>query len=447
MQILGFKDLLLTPVYLIFIYAFAFIYREQFIRNKNLKKYFIPALTLKIIGAIALGLIYQYYYGGGDTSNYFYDIKIIYDLVFTDFSTAIRLTFLDTESPPYDLLPHIHRMIFSRDESSYVVVRIGSLFSFFTFGTYTPIGLFFAGISFIGIWSLFVTLTKLYPHLTKKMAFAVFFLPSVFFWGSGLMKDSLTIAALSFAFYAFFKIFIEKKNIIFNIILLIVSFYIIKSIKIYIALCFIPALFIYAFVLFSHKIKSKSLRIFIRPFLIVFGVSIGYFAGSAVVEEDKKYNLDNIAKTAKITADYINMVSIKDGGSAYSLGNYDPTITGMLSKLPQAIWVTLFRPYLWESKNPVMLLSAIECFYFLFITLIALYKLGLGNFYAAIKQNPYVQFALIFSLTFSFAVGISSYNFGTLVRYKIPMMPFYLSSIYIILDYHKKKRVKINHTN
>ena len=32
--------------------------------------YFFPALTVKIVGALAVGFIYQFYYNGGDTFNY-----------------------------------------------------------------------------------------------------------------------------------------------------------------------------------------------------------------------------------------------------------------------------------------------------------------------------------------------------------------------------------------
>ena len=38
----------------------------------------------------------------------------------------------------------------------------------------------------------------------------------------------------------------------------------------------------------------------------------------------------------------------------------------------------------------------------------------------------------VFSLIFAISVGISSGNFGTLVRYKIPLMPFYLAGLYIM---------------
>ncbi|HRA12632.1 MAG TPA: hypothetical protein PKX31_13225, partial [Chitinophagaceae bacterium] len=48
------------------------------------------------------------------------------------------------------------------------------------------------------------------------------------------------------------------------------------------------------------------------------------------------------------------------------------------------------------------------------------------------------QFCLVFTLIFAFAVGISSYNFGTLSRYKIPCLPFY--AVALIVIFYKNKR-------
>lgn len=441
---LDIKDLLLTPVYLLVIYFFALLYRRNFIKDKGLKKYFIPGLTLKIIGAISLGLIYQFYYQGGDTSSYFSDIKVIYNIFLSDPYNAFRLIFADTKTTNLELIKYTQNIFFFNDAPTYMVVRVGAIFSLFTFGTYTLIAIGFAILSFLGAWIFFASLTKIYPHHIKEIAIAIFFIPSVFFWGSGLMKDSLSLATLSLSFYSFYNIFIAKKrNLLFNALLFFFALYVLKSIKIYIALCLIPAIMLYLFILFNHKIKSRSLRNVIKPILVLIGLYIGYLAGAALVEDDARYNLDAIANTAKMTSEWIAYVSQKEGGSYYSLGEYDPTIIGMLKNLPEAIWVTLFRPYLWESKNIIMVFSAIESLFFLCITAWTIFKLRPSGLIYVIKKNPYVQFALVFSLTFAFAVGISSYNFGTLARYKIPMMPFYLSAFFIMKSYYVKKSKKI----
>jgi hypothetical protein len=40
----------------------------------------------------------------------------------------------------------------------------------------------------------------------------------------------------------------------------------------------------------------------------------------------------------------------------------------------------------------------------------------------------------LFSITFAFSVGLTTSNFGALVRYKIPSIPFFLSSLIILYN-------------
>ena len=71
------KDLLITPIVLIFIYFFAYLVRSK-VTDSVTRGYFIPALTVKIIGAIAVGLVYQFYYNGGDTFNFLHTVVDIF---------------------------------------------------------------------------------------------------------------------------------------------------------------------------------------------------------------------------------------------------------------------------------------------------------------------------------------------------------------------------------
>jgi thioredoxin len=52
-----------------------------------------------------------------------------------------------------------------------------------------------------------------------------------------------------------------------------------------------------------------------------------------------------------------------------------------------------------------------------------------------VVNAPDVVFLLVFSLTFAFAVGVSTFNFGTLVRYKIPLLPYFLIALGLIGSY------------
>ena len=70
-------------------------------------------------------------------------------------------------------------------------------------------------------------------------------------------------------------------------------------------------------------------------------------------------------------------------------------------------------------------------------------KAGPTTILKAIIKNPVILFCILFSLVFAIFVGMTTLNFGTLVRYKIPCLPFYLIALILILDYKNKMVVKV----
>jgi hypothetical protein len=70
-------------------------------------------------------------------------------------------------------------------------------------------------------------------------------------------------------------------------------------------------------------------------------------------------------------------------------------------------------------------------------------KWGIWHFPAHLRK-PKPDFLFTFSMIFAFAVGLSTGNFGTLSRYKIPCMPFF-AALLIILYFSKQKRLKQRH--
>lgn len=251
------------------------------------------------------------------------------------------------------------------------------------------------------------------------------------------------MAGLGYLVYASKQLFIDKRMSFANFLLLVLGFWLVFSIKKYVLLCFLPAILLWINASTIKRIESTIAKLVFLPFVVVAIIVSGYFALVKVSENDKKYSLDKIAQTAMITAYDIRYVTGKDAGSGYTLGELDGTISSMIKSIPAAINVTLFRPYLWEVNSPLMLLSAIESFALLMMTIFIVVKKGW-----LIKRyilDPDVLFCFIFSLTFSFAVGISTYNFGTLSRYKIPMLPFFvigLAIIYTTKD--KEEEVPVN---
>ena len=433
-------DLFVSPITFLIILMMAYVLKRSTSDHAS-GKYFYPALILKLLGAIGVGVVYQFYYGGGDTFTFFtHGATHIYDAFTTDFSTGIKLLFSNGQFDP-ETYKFSSKIWTYRDPSSFFIVRIAAILSLISLNTYSSIALWFAFLSFWGLWLMYQSFYRIYPELKLHFAIAIFFIPTVFFWGSGLLKDTITLGASGFLIYAFIQFAFEKRRILLNIGLFLFMSFIIASVKVYILLSLLPALVVWFFYYRINLFKKLYSKILIAPMLVIIGLISTYILINNITEDDKRYQLDNIAETAQITAYDIRYYTGKNAGSGYSLGELDGTYFSMIKLLPGAINVTLFRPYLWEVNNPLMLLSAIEALaLFLFFLYILLYN-RFKHIRKALK-NPIVLFCMIFSLVFAFGVGVSTYNFGTLSRYRIVMIPFFLIGLFIIHFHAKTYRLK-----
>lgn len=436
-------DFILLPFVLAIVYAIAYKMRNKKYSKLNpLRKYYIPGLSVKIIGAIFIGLVYGYYYKGGDTYYFFNQAQILNSAFHESFWKWINLLLHIPSVNDGNYYNYTSQMEWYGDPASFTVVSITAFLSIFTFNTYLPTTILFAFISFSGVWALFKTFTSLYPSLIRQIAIVILFIPSVVVWGSGIFKDTLCIFGLGWLTYGTFRFLIQKDYSFGNIVLSVLSFMLIARIKIYILISFTPALIMWIFFNYSQKITNKPAKILVKFLFVVLLISAFLFFMENFKTELGRYSLDKVAQTSSITRGYI-YISSGDEGSAYNLGDFDPTIIGMISKFPLAVNVTLFRPYIWESKKILMLFSALEALLFLFATLKILLSIKIVKIWRTISSDPTIQFCLIFSIIFAFAVGISSYNFGTLSRYKIPCLSFYALALILIFykNFPRKKLI------
>ena len=443
MQYITITDFILLPIYLFIVFIFAAHFRNKYYpKDHPLRRFFMRAFTLKIFGAILLGIIYQYYYKGGDTLNYWHQTQVINSSMSDSFWTWLRLITGSAEIYDVDVYNYTTQFYwYGITTPEYLMSVIGAVIGLFTMTTYLPTTVIFAAISFIGIWKLYVVFTKLYPRLSKQLAYAILFIPSVVFWGSGFLKDTITLSCMGWVTHFFYLIFYENKKIVANSIFALIFLYLIYIIKSYIVMAFLPAALLWGVGLLSYKIKDTRLILFVRYFLYASAIGgIVIVGGKLESEMFGEYNVENIAGKSFVTRDYLFRISNEQDGSGYTLGDFDPTILGMLQQAPAGVNVTLFRPYLWEARKPIVMISALESLFFLIFTIVVIFRNNPIRVVQRVLSDETLQFCLIFTLVFAFAVGISTSNFGSLVRYKIPCLPFYTAFL-IILFYPPKQEL------
>jgi hypothetical protein len=418
-----FDFILFIPYVLIVIAIFKYL--QSKIKDKEVASYYLKGLYVKIVGTLATTVIYWYYYGTGDSIYYFMRTQYMRKVFFRDPIEGIGILFMKSNN--MDITNYVHmRTLKAYDASSFIVVKLSFLFSFPALGSYIVIALFFSVLCYFGLWRLYLKSVEIFPDVSKKyLAYAVLFIPSVFFWGSGLFKDTVTLGFACLVIASFHDVFIKRKNIISGLFFIILGGYLIGTIKSYILLVMLPSMLIWYLYTIRSNIKSAFLRASLTPILIVFSAAGGLVMLQQLSKVFTKFNLDNIEKKAEDMQRWHTVRGAQlDESSTYSLGHIEFNALGILKKIPAAVNVTFFRPYIWEVHNPVMMMAAAEALFFLLLTLYLIFR-QFKIFSHTIRSEPFLMFCLIFAIVFGFSVGLTAYNFGALVRYKIPALPMF----------------------
>jgi hypothetical protein len=274
------------------------------------------------------------------------------------------------------------------------------------------------------------------------LAIAIIYLPTFVFWSSGILKDPLCTGMIGFLTFSVYNLLIKRKSIFKNSIIAIVSAIILGTVKMYILVSYLPFLLLFVVLHYVQKANSPLVKGLLFAGIIMLISLCVYLLTDNLKEEMGDLALDKIAVSVKTKqANFENISSLAE--SSFSLGvDFDGTSISLLKIAPAAIVATLFRPYLWESKKVSTLLSSLESLVLMLFTLYVFFKVGLVKIITGIISDPMILFCLLFALLFSLFVGATTLNFGTLVRYKVPCMPFYIISLVMLLQ-RKKDAQKI----
>ena len=245
------------------------------------------------------------------------------------------------------------------------------------------------------------------------------------------MKDSYMLGATCWVTYSFFYVFIARKKIFWNVCFLILNVVMILNCKPYLLISLIPGFIFWVNNSYLKNIKNTIIRVLVFPALITIFIGSGVLIFNGFSDSMGVYgSLDGAIRKAQITQDDL-LREWHYGANNYKLERIDGSISGLLSSAPLATFTALFRPLPWEIGSPTMVVSAVENTLLLFFVLYYVFRMGPFRFFRIALNDPFLVYCLIFSLFFAFGVGIAGTNFGALVRYKIPLMPFFFSFIYI----------------
>jgi len=435
-------QILLFPIFVLLPIILVLYYRVYYIESDGDKFFFLWGFLLKMFGAISAIIIYTQYYESGDTT-YYFDSGV----ALADFSRNYPSKMIEALSQyryidymDFDFLPYLNKIVYRSDPYTITVVKITAILNLLTNDSFLYTSLLCSYISFFAAWKFYKLINQRITRFQKQIGYAIFFMPSAVFWGSGLFKDTFTLAGLFLFYVGSINILAYRKITLSNIVLGIIGFLLMMKIRSFFLLVSLPFMAIWVISVRYSNISSSTVKMLFIPFFSGAFFGGGYFILSSLTSTFEELKIENLQDRTKGFQSWHTTLK----GSAYSIGETNFTPLGIAQKIPAAINVTLFRPYITEATKPIIFLSFLQSFAFILITIYVILRMKVIYFFVHIFRSPEGFSLLGFSFFYAFIVGFTSYNFGALDRYKIPCLSTYIIAlIFIFESYYNSLKDKI----
>lgn len=365
---------------------------------------FLSGLAAKILAGIALGLTYMYYYQGrGDTLQYWDESNVIAAQM-TSASKAMEI--LWSELPDSTLVS----MGVQGVPRSFFFSKMAAIVSWMTGGNYWMMATVFSFVSFLAAWKLFRQLQS----YRISAAVALLFFPSVVFWSSGLIKESLGLAAVYVLVSLFLALYRGGRVAWYDIALGLVAAWVGWNLKYYWIGILAPVLLATLTVGYM-----KQFWPFWKPMELWLGSALLVILLVVATGSHPNFYPERIASV--VVESNAAFVRYSSPGGVIHFDNLQARAGSLLMNSPWALFSCLFRPWPGESESVVSLLASIENTALLLLVLFALPGIRQA------LQSPERLLAggvITYSMLLAVFLALSSPNLGTLSRYKVGFLPF-----------------------
>lgn len=395
-----------------------------------------PLLVLAYVAHVVAGfaqvLITESLYGGGDIFGYARRGE--------ELAAALSIDF-------YGMGWELLKLLFHQDAMLPITITgvgssTASMTAIASFIAYLTGGSVYAGCVLLGVAGFFGKLLTYEvfrlscpEHLHRRLLIANILVPSVVFWSSGLLKESVAMMGLGPLTLGTYRLLHGKPAS--GLLLLAIGSVLVALLKAYLLFAFVIAAGAWVYV--SRAWKDGVPKI--RPVQIVLALALAVGGVMLLGRLFPEYSVDSFSEQA---AQHQEVGQRVRGGSTYELvttnGGEAPSTSVQLMFAPLALLTSLYRPMLFEVNSAQVAVNALETSTLLGITLWLLWRISLRELKATLLSSPVAIFSLVFVVVMGVAVGLTTTNLGTLSRYRAPLVPYFASLLVILTSATQKLR-------
>lgn len=386
---------------------------------------------IKILFGFAVWCVYTFYYterANNDIFRFFDDAVIMFNAIYHHPMHYVQMVLGINTDASY-LKPYYKQMAnwykpwaAATYHNNRIIIQFNALVHLFSFGYYNVHTVFMCFLSFLGLTGIYKTFVPLMKDKTKELAFAVFLIPSVLFWGSGVLKEGIIIFALGIFLYYSYQYFFVKRSVI-GLLSIVFLAMILAFTKIYVFLAIAPSILALIFV---KKTGTKHVFLkFLGVHVLLFIIAVNLYRLNS--------NWDILRELKHKQWALTEIAEIGNAGSLISTKKLEPNTIGLIKNTPEAIMNTLFRPHLFEAKSLFMLMSAMENLLLIILIILSFVFIKKPNN----ESLPLLYTSIFFVFCLALIIGLVNPVLGSIVRFRIPLLPFFAIIFILLLDKEK----------
>ncbi len=407
-------------ILLVLSYTFLFIWvinKWRFIQESGIPRHWLSGLFLLKLGVgFILYIIYTDFYSvreEADIFKYFDDSLVVYNSLWENPLDYLRLVFSKAPATDYFFDHYYVKMnhwanpndsIFYGD--SILMIKANAVLRLFSFGSFHVHSIFFNFLSFVGLIGVYRAFKPFLFSRKEWLIAVVFCLPSVLFWSSSVLKESILLLLIG---VLCFQLMTSKKREGLNLkslSLILVAIFFLSLLKFYVVAAITVPL-----VAFLINLLTQTKKVLFVYLVTLFCFSLLFFNSSLV----------NILVLKQ--QDFLDLVSNTKAASSYEIPLLQADFFSILKAVPTGILNCFIRPIPSSSLSIMAIPAIVE-------NIIILLGIGLIIPQLLKRENWKVEHLnglmfILFFISILFAIiGITTPVAGALVRYKVAALPF-----------------------
>jgi hypothetical protein len=377
-------------------------------RNRTL---WATLLVLKVLCGVLLGYLYISRYPGGDTWGFHHDALVL--------------------NGQLDEL-----LIYANQPRALWMSKLVSLVQNLVGYDYWTTSIWFSLIGFTGMYGVIYEATQLNRTYYIPALFSTMFIPSMVFWSSGVMKETLTIPAFFIFMILTIRCLLDRKLKLYQWLFWLISLLVLIFLKYYLlGLLGISLIPFGVNQILSKTTFHKTLFTLLGSLILVW---VAYQVGPLL---HPNFSVNHLFPNL-VASHEMGLYGGENALYIY-LNSLSPSAFSVLKNIPGAFIQSIIRPYLWEVHHDLQFIAAFESMVLIFICSWALFTWVKTKF-AGFRYLHLSLFLLV--ILAGGLMAISNPNLGTLSRMRITYIPIlFFMAAYQLMDYYGIDAKKLFH--